>query len=499
LRNTEQDRTAQHSCHLENNRITFKSLIMRKTLLLLILLISMALPSLASINGNKVIKTSLGLTKDTVVVSTVDSLKLAISGATKDRLILLRQCSDAVGYYKMGATGITYPAMFLNLELKNYPGDVAKVYGSFGSTGSPRMKIKAMTFNGLTFKGDLTDLAENNQCFYLQANDSLMNGLYYNNCTFQDLGGAATGPRIFYAKSSTNAILNALVYDGCTFKNYGGAVLDGATGQHFLQQNDAKYKCDSIVLKNSIISDWHGSQFFNIGRSSTGNKDSLFTLIIENNTFVRFGGNATTLRNFVECTKSFGGGDVSITIKNNLFYKRWGKNKAVAQLALFTPIAGQDLKVNVLNNYFDPDTIVVNLPVSAGVPTLYNHVELTKTSLGMLSIPTFVNDSLLIMSRKSKLYTAGTNGVCVGAPSLYTSDDVQVAVKNAMILSKLTAYSNGDLIYVTGSTKPVTVYNLMGQNLGTYSAEAVERGVDIHMKGLVFVSTSEGVVKIMVK
>jgi hypothetical protein len=437
----------------------------------------------------------------TVQVNCIVGLKAAVKNAFDGDIIELLNCTDAVGYYKLGTTGLAYPSTFVDLTIRPATGNTPLVYGSFGSDGSPRMKLKNLTFNDVTFKADLTDLAENNQCFYLQANDSITGGLFYNNCLFQDLGGAASGPRIFYAKSCTNAVLKKLVYDGCTFKNYGGAVADGATGNHFLHFNNAAYICDSVVLKNSIIREWHGSQFINIGRQSTNNKDSLFTLIIENNTFYKFGGNATSDRNFVECTRDFGGSDVNMTIKNNLFYQRWGKNKPVMNMALFTPKVGQILKVDILNNFFDPDTVVKALPVSAGAPTSITRNDLTKSSLGMLYIPTFVNDTLLIMSIRSILYTAGTTGGCIGAPSLYTSDAVQeVGVEKTKTTSKkLNGYATNNMIYVLGAEKMVTLYNVIGQKLGTFTAEEAEQGIALKSKGIVIVNSDGETIRLMVR
>jgi hypothetical protein len=65
-------------------------------------------------------------------------------------------------------------------------------------------------------------------------------------------------------------------------------------------------------------------------------------------------------------------------------------------------------------------------------------------------------------------------------------------------LNGISAWSTQGKIFVKGTQNPVTLYNLMGQKLGSYQAVVAQGGISVN-KGLLFVSTSEGVVKVMVK
>jgi hypothetical protein len=74
----------------------------------------------------------------------------------------------------------------------------------------------------------------------------------------------------------------------------------------------------------------------------------------------------------------------------------------------------------------------------------------------------------------------------------------QLASISQVGLNGINAWSSQDMVYVKGNQNPVTLYNVLGQKIGTFKPSVAEGGISVN-KGLVFVSTSEGVVKVMVK
>jgi hypothetical protein len=59
-------------------------------------------------------------------------------------------------------------------------------------------------------------------------------------------------------------------------------------------------------------------------------------------------------------------------------------------------------------------------------------------------------------------------------------------------------WSSDGKVFVKGAQTPVTLFNILGQRLGSFRSDVAEHGISVG-KGLLFVSTSNGVVKVMVK
>jgi hypothetical protein len=59
-------------------------------------------------------------------------------------------------------------------------------------------------------------------------------------------------------------------------------------------------------------------------------------------------------------------------------------------------------------------------------------------------------------------------------------------------------WSSDGKVFVKGAQTSVTLFNILGQRLGSFRSDVAEHGISVG-KGLLFVSTSNGVVKVMVK
>jgi hypothetical protein len=62
----------------------------------------------------------------------------------------------------------------------------------------------------------------------------------------------------------------------------------------------------------------------------------------------------------------------------------------------------------------------------------------------------------------------------------------------------LTAYTNSGVLYIKGVESAVSIYNVMGQKTGTFTAAKAAEGIQIS-NGLYLVSSKEGVLKVLVK
>ncbi len=469
---------------------------MRKTILHYILLTS-AFISYQSFVGT--------VTSDTVTVNTLATLQTALQNAPATRLILLENNTDALGYYDL-TTGLTFPINKGDLILKAVDGQKPIVRGTFKSFSGTWMILNSLTIDGITVDGNDAGA----QAFTVSNRDTVLSTYTIKNCTFKNQKSNQ-----FWYSNGTPALIQNVLVENCTITNFGGSTAKGSTGGTFVQlQNKTISRNDNFTFRNNTFINWHGNIFFNSARQTTTDTMGIH-LTFENNTFYKFGGNASSVRNFIEWANvpkwykvkgSFLGTDTTLfkdipfvlNIRNNFFHKNQadtvGKIKIVK---LFAPnSANQVITLNFQKNVYDPAEVGFQLNNTTRVWT-----DSTSSTLAGLGITTevFVNkDSAnsigdLTMNKPTVLSTWGVGGICVGDPRWYNSSTSLSGSSN----TKLQAYSEGGMIYVRGTEKPVTLFNMLGQRLGTYTSEDAKQGISVS-KGM-FIIKSEGMVKVMVK
>lgn len=445
------------------------------------------------------------VTADTVNVNTLATLQSAVQNAPASRLILLENNTDAVGYYDLAA-GLTFPTNKGDLILKAAEGQKPTIRGTFKSFSGTWMILNSLTIDGITVDGNDAGA----QAFSVSNRDTVLSTYSIKNCTFKN-----QKTNQFWYSNGSPALIQNVVVENCTIDNFGGSTVKGATGGTFVQlQNKTTSRNDNFTFRNNTFINWHGNIFFNSARQTTTDTTGI-NLTFENNTFYKFGGNANSVRNFIEWANvpkwyKVKGSSVNtdttilkdipfvLNIRNNFFYKNQadtvGKIKIVK---LFAPnSANQVITLNFQKNVYDPAEVGFQLTNTTRVWT-----DSTSSTLAGLGITTeiFANKDLantigdLTMNKPSVLSTWGVGGVSVGDPRWFNNP---VGLKETTN-TKLEAYAVGGTIYVTGTNKPVNLFNMMGQRLGTYSAEEAKHGVSVS-KGMVIIK-SDGVVKVMVK
>lgn len=469
---------------------------MRKTILRYILLFT----GMISYQSYAVLTTA-----DTVTVNTLATLQTAVQNATETRLILIENNTDAAGYYDI-TTGLTFPTNKGDLTLKAAEGQKPVFRGTFKSFSGTWMILNNLTIDGITVDGNDAGA----QAFTVSNRDTVLSTYTIKNCIFKNQKSNQ-----FWYSNGTPALIQNVMVENCTIDNFGGSTLSGSTGGTFVQlQNKTVSRNDNFTFRNNTFINWHGNIFFNSARQTTTDTTGIH-LTFENNTFYKFGGNATSIRNFIEWANvpkwfkvkgSSVGTDTTIlkdipfvlNIRNNFFHKNQaeavGKIKIVK---LFAPnSANQVITLNFQKNVYDPAEVGFEISNTTRVWT-----DSTSSTLAGLGITTdvFVNkDSAnsigdLTMKKPTVLSTWGVGGICVGDPRWFNSS---VGLMESS-KTNLQAFSDGSMIYVRGTEKPVSLFNMLGQRLGTYSAEVAKNGISVS-KGM-FIIKSEGVVKVMVK
>lgn len=479
---------------------------MRKNLRYILLIAGIASLQISVASANVSQRSSQVAVSDTVTVNTLAALQSAVSTALPTRLVLIQNNTDAAGYYDLAA-GLTFPTNKGDLTLRAASGQNPIVRGTFKSFSGTWMILNNLTIDGITLDGNDAGA----QAFTVSNRDTILNTYTIKNCTFKN----QKSNQFWYSNGSPALIQNVLV-ENCTFDNFGGSNVSGTTGGTFFQlQNKTISRNDNFTIRNNTFTNWHGNIFFNSARQTSTDTTGIH-LTIENNTFYKFGGNATSVRNFVEWGNvpkwykvkgSSTGTDTTVlkdipfvlNIRNNFFHKNQAENVGKIKIVkLFAPNStNQVITLNFQKNVYDPSEVGFQLNNTTRVWT--DSTSSTLAGLGITSsifVDQHLADSLgtLTLKKPTALSTFGIGGTVVGDPRWYESS----TNLSANSTTKVEAYSNYGRIYVQGTEKQVTLFNLMGQRLGTYSAEAARRGITTD-KGLIFVSTSEGVVKVLVK
>jgi len=457
-------------------------------------------------------------TPQTTRVKTLAELRTAIEFPADGDVIELENCQDEGGYYNLSSTGFDYPTEFMSLTVKPAAGHNPVVFGTFKSK-TTKMKLKDYTIEGLIF--DATDKADSEACapFFMLANDSIMGTLTMKNNQFINLGKSGGG-RIIDANSCDKSVVKDFVFEGNLVFNFGAGTASGTHGQTFMQwRNSGTYEFDNITLRNNTIHGFHGNQFLNISRQRTSNLDSLFNITIENNTFYRFGGNGTSVRNFIEFTNHMGGVAMNVNINNNLFYKNWEyrsdrfKNFRLHLFNAKDSVHATKIKVDVLNNFFYEDSVMFaagfdrNLPLTNTSSYTYTgYKAFTKDSLNVTT-RLFVDEAKadttmdLEMYTQSPLMTAGLGGKPIGDPRWYTNTTTPPlwTALTTVKPSSLIVWSNNGLIYLHNAQKPVTIFNVLGQRVGIFTAEQATQGINVKGKGIYLLRTDNETVRVMVR
>jgi hypothetical protein len=445
------------------------------------------------------------------IVENLAQLKNALDYAVGGDVIKLKNNTDAVGYYDLNA-GLTFPTHKGDLTLKALDGQKPVARGTFKSYSGTWMIL-----NNLTIDGIILDGADGSaQAFTVSNRDTVLSTYSIKNCTFKN-----QKTNQFWYSNGTPALIQNVVVENCLVDNFGGSNVKGATGGTFVQlQNKTISRNDNFVFRNNTFTNWHGNIFFNSARQTTTDTTGI-NLTFEHNTFFKFGGNAPTVRNFVEWANvprwykvkgSSTGADTTINkdipftlnIRSNFFYGNQadtlGKLKIVK---LFAPnSANQIINLNFQKNVYNPNEVGFQLNNTTRIWT--DSTSSTIAGLGILT-DVFVNKALaesigdLTMYKQTAMYTYGIGGTCAGDPRWYTSDATPITGLKDISKAKLEAYSDGSMIYVRGTEKSVTLFNMMGQRLGTYSPEDAEHGIAIRNKGLVIITSDGATLRLMVR
>ena len=382
--------------------------------------------------------------------------------AIGDIIIELQDCADESGIYMIG-TGTAFPQTGGDLTVKAAEGAKPQIWGSFSSLNG--MKVNNITFEGLHWNGGDSTLpgfnAEAYQPFGILRADSVLGDYTVRNCTFENLDYQ----RIFRSNNCAGAVVKKVVFEYNDFDNMGWNRPAGSHGQTFIQMvNSNNYEMDHFVFRENLVMNFHGNQLFNMPRKGTtaDSAEVNFSVTIENNTFYRLGGHGNSERNFLEYNQNLGGLNGVININNNVIYDRWsGEKFPQSKLALFTPAEGQNLTVNILNNFFYPDTVVTKDPVYTPEDTTYYpnlrldpDITHNRNDLFLSDFPGMVLVPGEQLSYKSPLYTAGTEGTYVGALSSYyvpgfIEQPTGAIVKNLAELTEALAYTDYESADIT--------------------------------------------------
>lgn len=420
------------------------------------------------------------------------------------------------GVYALGLGGFSYPATGGRLTIRAAEGQHPVLFGRI--TPNNNARLDALVIDGLTF-ADQAGFPyfddENAGPFYFTSAADIAQFRVVH-CTFENL----QNQRLFRTNACAGLYLGEVRFDFNRFENHGGTMPDGQVGAaHFFQLADrSDYTLSRFVFTENIVSNFHGSQLFNLARSGSA-VDSSIVIDISHNLFYKLGGNAKDQdRNFLEFNKTPLGCTVDIRIADNLFYKRWSdKNKPVCQLALYDTAGVVSSNIVLSHNYFEgeyypagapvyganpvsnsvaEDAVLCNLAQTSGEVTVVRDQPLTWEELD-IDDNIFVNEDLLLISRESPLFTAGTNGSAIGPKYCYGIMDAVNLVPTAVPLRVFT--SHGGVCIETREAADLHVYVPTGQIIRTVRLESGLNTLDGMAPGLYLLRVNSSVAKVLVR
>lgn len=424
------------------------------------------------LKANYVDRTEPGI----VVVSNTPELKVALETAIGGDVIELENCNDAIDVYLLGNTGFVYPTTGGTLTIKAAEGHSPKLFGRISPNNAA--VLDTLTYTGLHFVDSLTFTGYSSDSYsaFMLLSVISINEIIVENCHFSD----QQNQYLLRTNNSANGMyVGKMIFRNNYLDNFGGANPDDgkSIGAHFMQYSNSMVAAmDSLIFVDNIVTNFHGSQFFNITREHTTNPDSSIYINISNNLFYRIGGCASSDRGFLEFAKTPIGCDVDIQINNNIFYERWSYlGSPIVNLQLYNDTNSfATSKVDVLNNFFEGEyyttdetyganpvgnSLGVNLPVSVGDVKPNYSEPLTRSSLNMTSV--FVSTSPFMIAKTSPLFTAGTNGTHVGPMSVY---DAAESIKGVSEKAMSQIYTNNGVLYIQSEqAASVEIFNTIGK------------------------------------
>jgi len=341
-------------------------------------------------------------------------------------VITMLDCTDEGGVYNVG-TGYKKMGANANLTIKAAAGATPVVSGTLAGAN---YNMESLTIEGLKF------IAGGNPIQMMNAKDSI-DVLTVKNCTFEQFGAEQVG--LFRAG---NGYLGKFVFVGNIVSEYGYGKQDG--GNHMFQFNQSNFTIGGLEFTENQFIEYGGKQFINFSNAApVAGSDSIMHINFSNNTLYGFSGNGwwadkAQYRNFIEftCGSKYKWVGADITINNNLFYElnHTCDTLGIAnRLALGTDGTSETYKVNVLNNVFYPDTMMVqvelgkvmescNLPIYDNENIKANRNDLYLAALGLTPETIWYKGEALAIPHTSPLMKAGVDGTYVGAKANYVKD-----------------------------------------------------------------------------
>lgn len=362
-------------------------------------------------------------------VSTADGLIQAMGytfEGVEHPVITMLDCTDEGGVYNVG-TAYKKMGANANLTIKAAAGATPVVSGTLAGAN---YNMESLTIEGLKF------IAGGNPIQMMNGNDRI-EVLTVKNCTFEQFGAEQVG--LFRAG---NGYLGKFVFVGNIISEYGYGKQDG--GNHMFQFNQKNFTIGALEITENQFIEYGGKQFINFSNAApAAGTDSIMHINFSNNTLYGFSGNGwwadkAQYRNFIEftCGSKYGWKGAEIDINNNLFYElnHTCDTLGIAnRLALGTDGTSETYKVNVLNNVFYPDTMMVqvelgktmescNLPIFDNENIKANRNDLYLAALGLTPETIWYKGEALAIPHTSPLMKAGVDGTYVGAKANYVKD-----------------------------------------------------------------------------
>lgn len=377
-------------------------------------------------------------------VSTAAGLTQAIAydfPGIENPVITLLDCTDEGGIYVMETKISKAAGAYKNLAIKAAAGAKPVVIGTL----STKYNLESLTIDGLTFAatpdgngGYANDFAP---IMMMNNNDSI-GTLTIKNSTYK-LSGKN---QIFLTKNP--GYVGKFIFTNNVVANYGtdGSEADG--GNHPFQFNKNTFTIGSLEFTENQFIEYGGKQFINFSNvGPVAGSDSIMHINFSNNTLYGFGGTRWIVKdgdtipsysNFIEFTKGkeqkWVGADININ--NNLFYElnhSYNKGGIPNRLALGTDGTSETYKVNVLNNVFYPDSMMLqvelgktmescNLPIFDNENIKATRNDITLETLGLTPETIWFKGEALAIPHTSPLMKAGVDGTYIGAKANYVKD-----------------------------------------------------------------------------
>ncbi len=427
-----------------------------------------------------------------VRVSSVDELKTAIEIAIGGDVIEMETEPSDEGVYLLGSTGFSYPRIEGKLTICAAEGESPDVFGRLSNNRASY--IDTLLIEGINWVSstDYTgyDLEAYQPFLCDMANDTVKVFLL-RNCQFSNQQNQVMFRTRNTAKGSYYGKLDI---ENCRFENNGGSLASGKMGAHLFQFDAADtYTLNHFHFCNNVVSNFHGSQLFNIARSGAPEEaDSVYTIDICHNLFYKLGGNAADqLRNFLEFNKRPEGATrVDIAIADNIFYRRWSSQYyPVAKLALYDDDDEIQTHVLISNNFYDgqyytggttytanpvgrtdyAENFYVTTPSSDSIQIAHVSDMFKSSFEGMEEV--FYNEKVLSIKMSSPLYTAGRDGSCLGPDYLYVQVDALKAL-NAEASLKVMVSAEGQIWVNCPADGSLEIFDLMGRRLQSLDVQA---------------------------